>query len=99
MTQNDRMAKIHFFHEVDGNVHKVPDRGTFAYERELQEFFEKHLRTLTGVEFLRSEYSTGKHHSRRIDTLGIDEEDRPVVVEYKRRLDENVVESRRGARA
>ena len=80
------MATIRFFHEIYGNVHELPDRGTFPYERGLQDFFEKHLRTLTGVEFLVSEYSTGPRHRRRIDTLGIDEASRPVVVEYKRDL-------------
>ena len=85
------MATIRFFHEIYGNVHELPDGGPFPYERGLQEFFEKHLRTLTGVEFLDSEYSTGPRHSRRIDTLGIDGAGRPVVVEYKRRQDENVI--------
>ena len=85
------MATIRFFHDIDGNVHELPDRGPFPYERGLQELFEKHLRTLTGVEFLVSEYSTGQRHGRRIDTLGIDKAGRPVVVEYKRRKDENVI--------
>lgn len=86
-----RMATIRFFHEIYGNVHELQDQGPFPYERGLQEFFEKHLRTLTGVEFLDSEYSTGQRHSRRIDTLGIDEAGRPVVVEYKRHQDQNVI--------
>ena len=85
------MATIRFFHEIDGDVHELPDGGPFPYERGLQSFFEKYLRTLTGVEFLASEYSTGQRHSRRIDTLGIDAAGRPVVVEYKRRQDENVI--------
>ena len=85
------MAMIRFFHEIYGNVHELQDQGPFPYERGLQEFFEKHLRTLTGVEFLDSEYSTGQRHSRRIDTLGIDGAGRPVVVEYKRHQDENVI--------
>ena len=85
------MATIRFFHEIYGNVQELPDRGPFPRERGLQEFFEKHLRTLTGVEFLVSEYSTGQRHGRRIDTLGIDGRGRPVVVEYKRRQDENVI--------
>ena len=85
------MATIRFFHEIYGNVHELPDKGSFPYERGLQEFFEKHLRTLTGVEFLASEYSTGQRHGRRIDTLGIDSAGRPVVIEYKRRRDENVI--------
>ncbi len=90
-TQTDGSATIRFFHEFDGNIHEIPDRGAFPYKRELQEFFEKHLRTLIGVEFLASEYSTGERHSRPIDTLGIDGAGRPVVVEYKRRRDENVI--------
>ena len=85
------MATIRFFHEIYDNVHELQDQGPFPYERGLQEFFDKHLRTLTGVEFLDSEYSTGQRHSRRIDTLGIDGDGRPVVVEYKRHQDENVI--------
>jgi len=85
------MAPTRFFHQIGGNVHELPDRGPFRYERELQKFFEEHLHTLTGVEFLASEYSTGPRHGRRIDTLGIDGAGRPVVVEYKRRQDQNVM--------
>lgn len=85
------MATIRFFHEIYGNVHELPDRGAFPYERDLQDFFEKHLRTLIGVEFLASEHPTGERHNRRIDTLGIDGAGRPVVIEYKRRQDENVI--------
>ena len=90
-TQRDGMATIRFFHEIYGNVHELPDRGTFPRERELQEFFEKHLRTLIGVEFLASEYSVGARHNRGTYTLGIDGAGRPVVVEYKRRPDANVI--------
>lgn len=85
------MAPTRFFHEIYGNVHELPARGPFRYERELQQFFEKHLHTLTGVEFLASEYPTGPRHKRRIDTLGIDGAGGPVVVEYKRRKDQNVI--------
>ena len=85
------MATIRFFHKIYGNVHELPDEGPFPYERGLQEFFEKHLRTLTNINFLASEYSTGKRHGRRIDTLGIDEVGRPVVIEYKRSQDDNVI--------
>jgi hypothetical protein len=85
------MAPVRFFHKIDGNVRELPDRGPFRYERDLQEFFEEHLHTLTGVEFLASEHPTGPRHGRRIDTLGIDGAGRPVVVEYKRRQDQNVI--------
>lgn len=85
------MATIRLFHEIYGNVHELPDQWPFPSERRLHEFFEKHLHTLIGVEFLVSEYSTGQRHGRRIDTLGIDDAGRPVVIEYKRRQDENVI--------
>ena len=84
------MGDVRFFHEIYGDVHELPS-NPFPYERGLHEFFEKHLRALTGIDFLHSEYSTGQRHSRRIDTLGIDDAGRPVVIEYKRRQDENVI--------
>jgi predicted transport protein len=40
---------------------------------------------------LASEYSTGRTHGGRIDTLGIDENSAPVIVEYKRATNENVI--------
>ena len=46
---------------------------------------------MLGVQFLASEYSTGRVHGGRIDTLGLDEDNSPVIVEYKRRVDENVI--------
>ena len=85
------MAAPRFFQGTSGDLRELPEQGPFRSERELQEFFEKHLHTLTRVEFLESEHSTGRHHRRRIDTLGIDDAGRPVVVEYKRRQDENVI--------
>ncbi|MFY1643671.1 DUF5655 domain-containing protein, partial [Methanoculleus bourgensis] len=41
--------------------------------------------------FLEREYSTGKTHGGRIDTLGIDENGFPVIIEYKRAINENVI--------
>ncbi|WP_062515119.1 DUF5655 domain-containing protein [Halobacillus sp. KGW1] len=62
-----------------------------AMEKSLQETLEKHLETFLGVRFLSSEYSTGKKHAGRIDTLGIDENHAPVIIEYKRSVNENVI--------
>jgi hypothetical protein len=84
------MGDIRLFHVIDDSAHEL-ENNPFPYERGLQKLFEKHLRALTGIDFLDSEYSTGKRHSRRIDTLGIDEAGRPVVIEYKRSRDENVI--------
>ena len=60
-------------------------------EKELQMLFEKNLETLLGVTFIATEYSTGSAHSGRIDTLGLDENGNPVIIEYKKGSKENVI--------
>jgi predicted transport protein len=60
-------------------------------EKSLQTLIERNLPTMLGVQFLASEYPTGKLHGGRIDTLGLDEDDCPVIVEYKRAISENVI--------
>lgn len=62
-----------------------------ALEKSLQSLIESHLDTFLGVRFLATEYSTGKVHGGRIDTLGIDENGCPVLIEYKRATNENVI--------
>lgn len=44
-----------------------------------------------GVRYLASEYTTGKVHRGRIDSLGLDENGSPVIFEYKRTSNENVI--------
>ncbi len=60
-------------------------------EKSLQSLMEANLEILLGVKFLRTEYSTGRVHGGRIDTLGIDENGCPVIIEYKRSTNENVI--------
>jgi hypothetical protein len=60
-------------------------------ERELQGLVEANMPALLGVRLLASEYSTGPVHGGRIDSLGIDENGAPVVVEYKRGRDPGVI--------
>jgi predicted transport protein len=62
-----------------------------ALEKSLQNLMERHLPTLLGVHCLGSEYTTGRQHGGRIDTLGIDENNVPVIIEYKRAINENVI--------
>lgn len=62
-----------------------------ALEKSLQTLIEKHLEAFLGVRFLATEYSTGKDHGGRMDTLGIDENGCPVIIEYKRSSNENVI--------
>jgi Uncharacterized conserved protein len=65
--------------------------SSVAIEKTLQTLLEHHLEEFLGVQFLASEYSTGPTHGGRIDTLGIDENKCPVIIEYKRALNENVI--------
>ncbi|OAI61099.1 transporter [Ralstonia solanacearum] len=60
-------------------------------EKALQTLIEGQMETLLGVRFLAGEYETGKTHRGRIDSLGLDENGCPVIVEYKRRSNENVI--------
>ncbi len=60
-------------------------------EKPLQTLIETNLEVLLGVRFLASEYFTGKTHGGVIDTLGIDEDNCPVILEYKRSKSENVI--------
>jgi predicted transport protein len=67
------------------------DGRSAALERSLQNLIEQHLDVFLGVRFLASEYPTGKKHRGRIDTLGLDENNSPVIIEYKRSTGENVI--------
>ena len=60
-------------------------------EKTLQTLIEGQMETFLGVRFLASEYATGKTHKGRIDSLGLDENGCPVIVEYKRHSNENVI--------
>ena len=60
-------------------------------EKPLQSLIEGNLEPLLGIRFLATEYSTGKTHAGRIDSLGLDENDCPVILEYKRSVGENVI--------
>ena len=84
------MSDIKLFRIKAGSVDEVPG-SSVALEKSLQTLMEEHLDVFLGVRFLASEYSTGKTHGGRIDTLGIDENNSPVIIEYKRSLNENVI--------
>lgn len=60
-------------------------------EKTLQSLIEGQMETFLGVRFLASEYATGKTHRGRIDSLGLDENGCPVIIEYKRHSTENVI--------
>jgi len=84
------MSDIKLFRTVGGAVTELAGTSV-ALEKSLQALIEVNLEVFLGVRFLASEYSTGKTHGGRIDTLGIDENNCPVIIEYKRSLNENVI--------
>ncbi len=58
-------------------------------ERDLQRLFEQNLEEILNITFLATEYSTS--FGGRIDTLGIDKNGAPVIIEYKRSTNESVI--------
>lgn len=74
-----------------GKVATEIDGTASALEKSLQHLIEYNLDTVLGIRLLASEYSTGPKHGGRIDTLGIDENASPVIIEYKRATNENVI--------
>jgi predicted transport protein len=84
------VSDIKLFRIGSSGVAELPS-SSVAVERTLQSLIERHLETFLGVRFLASEYATGRTHGGRIDTLGIDENNSPVIIEYKRSTNENVI--------
>ncbi len=84
------MSDIKLFRTRDDCVVELKGRSV-AMERSLQALIEKYLETFLGIRFLDTEYRTGKTHGGRIDTLGIDENGYPCILEYKRATNENVI--------
>jgi len=84
------MSDIKLFKIGEQGVSELEGHSA-AVEKSIQTLLEKHLENFLGVRFLASEYATGKTHGGRIDSLGIDENNSPVIIEYKRALNENVI--------
>jgi len=72
----------------DEGVQKVPP-VKIGLERNIQRLFEKNLNEILNVTFLATEYSTS--FGGRIDTLGIDNNGSPVIIEFKRGQNDNVI--------
>lgn len=80
------MGEIKLF-RLNTNVEELRP-SEVALERNLQTYIEKNMQTFFGVRFLRSEYPIT---NGRMDSIGIDENNCPVIFEYKRSVNENVI--------
>ncbi|MEE1786893.1 hypothetical protein PUR71_28900 [Streptomyces sp. SP17BM10] len=65
--------------------------STVALEVQLQRRVEASMEAMLGIRFLASEYPTGPWHRGRVDSLGLDENGAPVVIEFKKGNDSGVV--------
>jgi len=84
------MSDIKLFKVTEADVREL-DGKSVAVEKSLQALIERNIYQFLDIRFLASEYKTGKSHGGRIDTLGMDENGSPVIIEYKRSLNENVI--------
>ena len=85
-----QVGTIRIFRVGIGEVNELAPKAV-QIEKALQSLFERNLEGLLKVRFLATEHSTGPIHRGRIDTLAIDESGRPVIIEYKRSLNDNVM--------
>jgi predicted transport protein len=66
-----------------------PKQRPIQKEKDLQRLVEPNLLELLDVHFLETEYNTTS--GGRIDTLGVDRNGAPVIIEYKRNQNDNVI--------
>ena len=76
---------LHFY----SNIIKELESKTVNLEKELQTTIENNMDIFFGVTFLKSEYETS--NGGRMDSIGIDENNCPVIFEYKRDVKDNVI--------
>lgn len=77
------MSDIKLF-ALGGDGAKELSGSAAKFEKTLQTQIELNIEVLLGVRFLSSEYDTGSTHKGHIDSLGLDENNCPVIIEYKR---------------
>jgi len=81
------MTNIQLFSLATGQAVEFTN-STASKEKDLQVIVEGNLESLLNIRFLDSEYSL---KGGRIDTLGIDENNCPVIIEYKRHSSDNII--------
>jgi hypothetical protein len=82
------VGDIKLFRIANGKVASLVG-ATETIEKSLQTLLEQNLEACLAVRFLASEFTTT--HGRRVDTLGLDENGCPVIIEYKRSTNESVI--------
>lgn len=75
--------------KIDGSKVKKITITELDLEKNLQKLFEDNLEEILNITFLAHEYSTS--FGGRIDTLGIDKNGAPCIIEYKKSQNDNVI--------
>jgi predicted transport protein len=84
------MSDIKLFRYGEAGAFELLGKSV-AIEKKLQNLIESQMESFLGVRFLATEYNTGAKHRGRVDSLGLDENGCPVIIEYKRHSNENVI--------
>lgn len=84
------MSDIKLFRYSNTSATELAGKSALV-EKTLQKLIESQMDTFLGVRLLATEYNTGAKHRGRIDSLGLDENGCPVIIEYKRHSNENVI--------
>ena len=70
----------------NNKAEKIEKRS--VVERDIQRLIEENLTEILGIHFLDTEFTTNEG---RIDTIGIDQNGSPVIIEYKRAQNDSVI--------
>lgn len=76
------------FRHLDGKLRKL-NMQPLDREKNLQALLEANLKEVLDLQFLATEYTTT--FGGRIDTLAVDNAGAPVIIEYKRNRNDNVI--------
>ena len=74
-------------YQIDPEVKELTSHSS-DLEKNLQTIIEQNMERFFGIRFLATEYQTT---DGRIDSIGLDENNFPVIFEYKRSLSQNVI--------
>ena len=87
------MSTLKFFRLHDDRAELLAARAA-VLESELHALLDKKLEDLLGVQFVEAQWLF-KPSRERADVVGLDQSNRPVIIEYKRERDEKIIKQAR----
>jgi hypothetical protein len=83
-------SEVKLFRLDEGGACEIPLNYDLL-ERTVQAGIERNLEEIFGVRLLQSEFKASGRHGGRMDTIGLDGFGCPVIIEYKRAANENII--------